>query len=195
MPVFGAVVTGAVLVTTQQCMPIVGDGNYQVGPVADLAGCAETATSSTCPAGQSCVGGLCEAICTTDADCPSLWVCVAVPGPNVPTTCMPHCDPVSPQRPDENHVACPAQVTCQALEPPGGNGFTDCLEVNNDDVQGQACGDYTDCAPGYACVAASTTANECAHYCRSASDCGAGLTCQPFAPSFVDGADPIGSCQ
>jgi hypothetical protein len=86
-------------------------------------------------------------------------------------------------------------VSCQALEPPSGNGFTDCLEVNNDNGQGQACSDYTDCAPGYACVATSATANACLHYCRSASDCGAGLGCQPFAPSFIDGADPIGSCQ
>ena len=186
------------LFAAPDCMPVVGDGSYQVGPVADLAGCAETATSSTCPSGQSCVGGLCEPACSADGDCPSQWACLPVPGETgttVSKVCMPHCDPVSPQRPDATHVACPAQVTCQAVEPAGAESFTDCLEVNDTDGQGQACSDYTDCAPGYACVATTATANECLHYCRGPSDCAAGLACQPFAPAFVDGADPIGFCQ
>jgi hypothetical protein len=188
----------AALLAAQGCMPIVGDGNYQVGPQAALAGCTDTATSSTCPAGQACVGGLCESGCVTDSDCPSLWFCVANTDPSdagPPSVCMPHCDPVSPSRPDSSHVACPAQVTCQVLVPPGTAGFTDCLEVNDTGGQGQTCGDYTSCAPGYACVATTATANACLHYCRGPSDCAAGLACQAFSPSYIDGADPIGFCQ
>ncbi len=174
-------------------MPVVGDGDYQVGATASLATCMETATTAVCPAGQACIGGLCEATCAADSDCPSKWGCNLLSGQS-DAVCMPQCNPVFPQLPDATHVACDPGVTCQPIAPAGGGAFTDCLAVAASGTEGQACTDYTDCAPGYGCID-DGAGPACRAFCRvGQGDCAAGLTCTPLVPAFADGAVALGNC-
>jgi hypothetical protein len=184
-------------VTTYSCSLLVNDSDYHVGATAALTGCALTAAMTLkCPAGQTCIGELCETLCSSESDCQTNWHCVDVSDADGGSArvCLPHCNPVAPQEPDTNHVACGLAETCQVfLSPP----FTACPGGGpGTQAQDQACNDYRDCLPGYACLSVgANTAMACQKYCRvGQTDCMPGLTCGGFTPQFIDGQQELGAC-
>jgi hypothetical protein len=196
LPVVTAVALAACLWATEDCMLVAGDGDYHVGATAALAGCTETATTATCPTGALCVAGLCEASCASDADCQTNWRCIAAPDQASTTAgnvCMPHCNPMTPQQPDDTHVACDSTDIC-VVNFLAALPFTDCVGVvPGTQGQGQTCADVTECLAGYNCL--PVTGGVCLQYCLvGQSDCGAGLTCTSLAPPFFDGQKELGTC-
>ena len=178
------------LLATQHCMWLVNDADYQIGPIAPFSTCS---ASIQCPAdsGRICVSGLCAHPCAVSSECGSNFQCAPYTNDaGVTGVCEPHCSPVSPQQPDETHVACPDGTTCVASA-----SATSCSSVSSTSTEGQACTTVTDCQVGYDCVAAGA-GNICGKYCGvGRSDCPAGFACTGFNPSIYDGPQEIGSCR
>ena len=93
-----------------------------------------------------CVEGECRAFCVGNDDCPGNAVCTQMSGPPPrPTVCgaaQSDCDPLA------SADTCAAGTACYLKN----DGSTDCLTIQGNGQQGNACNAPEDCATGFVCT-------------------------------------------
>ncbi len=176
-----------------QCGCSAGQACYPNGGTSRACMAAGTAVEgSACSALNDCAPSLvcagvgvaaCLKTCETDADCAGTTnLCVLGFEDGITTLCTGTCDPIA-------QTGCPSGAMCRVYQEDSGlrRGFTSCWGPAGTGIQGTACTDHDQCAPGYICGGAV-----CNKWCREgfAGDCPTGTTCtgltDPIAVGSID---------
>jgi hypothetical protein len=183
--------------TGQVCspdQPATGLGCFATSNLAEGMAC----TGSACMEGLGCAGGVCRKYCQSAADCTAVdsarsclqtyWLGTTTPIPGL-AVCARVCDPVSPQNPRGQFLACPAGTGC--LSAAGSPGASNCISQPGTGIANTPCSQPGDCSPGFFC---NSDWGACAKFCYTNADCAIGYTCFPFSTPQYAGTTQVGYC-
>jgi hypothetical protein len=167
-----------------------------IGSTVALTACSN---NTPCPSGQSCVNSFCKVNCSSILACPTNWSCDEyydnADGGIGQEFCDPHCNPLTPQQSDGEHVACPSGMACVFFVSPDQATWTDCVTAGPL-TSGESCrvnttASLNSCVTGDVCLG---TPGICKQYCRiDLDDCGANM-CKDFSTNNYDNLQRIGFC-
>ena len=158
--------------------------------------------------------GSCQRVCSATTTCSAIQtgsICALFSGGTVNGvsygSCSTPCNLASPDEPDgAGEVACEPGQTCVEFGVSGMEAATECSTVTESGTAGSSCSYEDECAPGYGCEFASSTATTgtCTEWCTNiAGECSNGNACAAFSPAFsINGVEygfcsgtPTPSCQ
>jgi hypothetical protein len=151
-----------------------------------MPGAACSGAPDNCVHGSVCVGGVCHALCSSDADCKQPAVNSVAPRCTLPLpgvinkACTIACNPVAAAGDSQ----CPSGSAC-VYTPSATNEATDCAPPGSDG-EGTACDNSTQCAANLTCILNGAPPSLCRAVCRNgvAGDCPAMSSCQSVGTQY-----------
>jgi hypothetical protein len=165
---------------------LANNGSFCAPDGTAMPGEACSGTPDNCVHGSVCVGGVCHALCASDADCKQPAVNSVAPSCSLPLpgvinkACTIACNPVAAAGDSQ----CPTGTTCVYTPSPTSEA-TDCAPPGSD-TEGTSCTNSTQCGANLTCILNGAPPSLCRAVCRNgmASDCPSGDNCQSVGTQY-----------